>query len=783
MKLYLTAVLHTLFFTNLALAEPQATSQISSDFNAIRSMKYPKADFLLRQLIVRHESNKKLNKLRAAKSPETMVFASIHESKVLVDISVNGDGKEILSSLKSLGLEHASQYKNIISGYIHLDKIEKLMEHKGVVFVQVSLVKNSVGLTTTQGDISMHTDTARVNYSVNGSPVKVGTLSDSYNALGGAPADVVSNDLPPDVVVLKEIPVIAEGTDEGRAMMQIVHDIAPGSKQYFRSGTGGQADLAQGILDLVNAGMNVIVDDITFFDVPFFQDGYPAQAATNAIKDGVHYFSAAGNLNEHSYQAPFNSSGINAPVVGGIMHNFGGGDTFQQFTLPETPGDNVMLLVFQWNQPFKTVCEGSCPGATSNIDIYLRDQLSGTYVAGSEIDNPALGVPFEVIQYQNLGITPRVLELVIVLRSGPAPSLIKYILGAGPSADEFDTQSSSSFGLANGDRVISVGSTAFFNTPAFGVDPAVSNNASSLGGTPIYFDSRDNSALPVPLIRQTPDIAAPDGGNNTFFGNDSVNDVDTFPNFFGSSASAPHVAGLAALILDYSISVISPAQMESILEFSALDMGTAGYDYKSGFGLVQADGPFGAICGDVDGDSFCINEDECPSDPSKTEAGLCGCGQLEGSCPEDIDDPADEVVEEIFVPVPAGPFFPPPGFPGPGGLPPAPVVPSAPVSADSDEDGIPDHLDNCPNEVNPNQVDENKNGVGDVCESQPLTIEATISRPNQSLLNANEAPAYDDFNDESSDEEHSSCSSVGNPSSLIMVSVLALWLMKRLCRI
>lgn len=769
MKHYFATALHALLFAQIVEAEPQAKAQssLSSDFSAIREMNFPKADFLLRQLIMQHHSNKQ-KKLKASKTAENMALASIHDGKVLVDISINGNTKEVFESLKKLGLEHASIYKNMVSGYIHLDKIEAIMKHDNVAFVQVSLVKYNVGLTTTQGDVSMHTDTARISFGVDGSPVKVGTLSDSYNALGGAPADVASNDLPPDVVVLKEIPNLLEGNDEGRVMMQIVHDIAPGSKQYFRAAGGGQADLAQGIEDLVSAGMNIIVDDITYFDVPFFQDGFPAQAATSAIKDGVHYFSAAGNLNEHSYQAPFNSSGLSAPLVGGTMHDFGGGDTFQQFTLPETPGDNILLVIFQWNQPFKTVCEGSCPGATTNLDIYLRDQLSGTYLAGSEIDNIAAGIPFEVFQYANTGVAPQALELIIVHRAGPIPSLMKYIVGVGPSPDEFDTESSTSFGQANGDRVISVGAAAFFNTPAFGVDPAVINGTSSLGGTPIYFDSKDNSALPEPLIRQTPDITGPDGGNNTFFGDDSGSDVDTFPNFFGTSAAAPHVAGLAALILDNSLSVLSPAQMESILEFSALDMGPAGYDYKSGFGLVQADGLFGAVCGDVDGDSFCIDEDECPFDPAKTEAGLCGCGQIEGGCPDDIDDSVDEIIEEVLVPVPTPPFFPPP-------LP--------PVSADSDTDGIPDHIDNCPLLLNPNQFDENRNGIGDACEVQPLSIEATITRPNQSLLSANEAPAYDDFYaGEEDEEENSSCSSVGNPSALLLLGLLVLRILKRLSR-
>lgn len=705
-----------------ALAEEAAHySPLVSEINRIS---YPKADTLLKQLIVQHRLNQVTSPSHATNASEIapMKFIKMIDGKVLVDISIVGDVDEVLRSLVSLGLERASKYQNMISGYIALENVEKLMNHPGVRFVNVSLMKMSAGSVTTQGDAVMHTDIARTSLGINGLLVKVGTLSDSYNSLGTAPTDVLTGDIPSGAIILKDLP-LNEGTDEGRAMMQIIHDIAPGAILLFRSGSGGQADLAQGIVDLSDANAQVIVDDISYFDAPFFQDGIVAQAATNAVKKGICYFSSAGNLNEHSYQAPFVDSGVSAPVVGGTMHNFGGGDTFQSFTLDNTPGDNVLTLIFQWNQPFQTVCPGSCPGPTTNLDIYLRDQISSTIVAASEIDNVAIGVPFEVIQYANTGGAPQALELFIVRRAGPSPSLIKYILPSGPSPDEFATNSSTSFGHANGDRIISVASTAFYNTPAFGLDPAVPNGSSSLGGTPIYFNSIDNSALALPLIRQTPDITGPDGGNNTFFGDDTVNDVDTWPNFFGTSAAAPHVAGLAALIIQNSASKLSVAEVESILEISALDMDTAGYDFKTGFGLVQAEGSFGAICGDIDGDSFCIDDDECPSDPDKIDEGKCGCGRAEGTCDEEPDKViiVDEVVDEVIVPIPVG--APP--------IPPAVLPPFLAPSAEPAENA----------------------------QTAPGTIEVVASYPG-SLSNSDNNSTDEKSVGEDSENEASSCSTI-----------------------
>ena len=83
--------------------------------------------------------------------------------------------------------------------------------------------------------------------------------------------------------------------DEGRAMMQIVHDVAPGAHLAFYTAVNSEADMANGIKALAAAGARVIADDVTYFDEPFFQDGLLAQAVDSVNAAGVAYFSAAGN--------------------------------------------------------------------------------------------------------------------------------------------------------------------------------------------------------------------------------------------------------------------------------------------------------------------------------------------------------------------------------------------------------------------------------------------------------------------------------------------------------
>jgi subtilisin family serine protease len=133
---------------------------------------------------------------------------------------------------------------------------------------------------------------------------------------------------------------------------------------------------------------------------------------------------------------------------------------------------------------------------------------------------------------------------------------------------------------------------------------------SSQGGAPILFDST-GVRLATPIVRQKPDFTGPDGGNDTFLGftlasagiSGSNGELSTtiaacqnnpsYPNFFGTSAATPHVASIAALMLQAN-STLTPSQIYAALRSSALPMGTTP-NYTSGYGFVQADAAFALV--------------------------------------------------------------------------------------------------------------------------------------------------------------------------------------------
>ena len=146
------------------------------------------------------------------------------------------------------------------------------------------------GAVMSQSEALVRADTGRERFAVDGTGVRVGVLSDSFNqGLGGAIAGdgcerrltnsspQFSGDLPAQVVVLDDGPRFS--TDEGAALAEIVHDIAPGAELMFASAYPSEAAFAEGIERLVACGADLLVDDVLFFAEPIFQDGLVAQAA------------------------------------------------------------------------------------------------------------------------------------------------------------------------------------------------------------------------------------------------------------------------------------------------------------------------------------------------------------------------------------------------------------------------------------------------------------------------------------------------------------------------
>ena len=442
------------------------------------------------------------------------------------------------------------------------------------------------GVVTSLGDFAQRSDNARNAFGVDGTGIKIGVLSDSYNLKGFAETDVKNGDLPgpanPDgntleVDVLKDYPASNIGSsfsysDEGRAMLQIIHDVAPKAELAFRTGVVSPDDMKAGILELYAAGCYIIVDDITFIREPFFADGVVAQTVDMVASQGIQYFTSAGNFGKNSYEAQFNPGKVDA-TTHDFIYNNNEVDSLQNITM----GIGFFRIVLQWDDDYYSLPGALNDGAQNDLDIYIISDTGDTLV-NNNINNTG-GDPIEVMTFK-VGGDFAASNIAIHRASGTDNVNFKYVVFESKDFgfEEYTAGSSTITGHANTDGAMTVGAVLYSNTPAFGVDPPTIASFSSLGGLAVNGSDR-----------KKPDFVAPNGVNTTV---DLIGfgiDLDIFPNFFGTSASAPHAAGVAALLLQAQSKFGVSFELRQLLQQTAIDMEAPGFDNASGDGFIQAD--------------------------------------------------------------------------------------------------------------------------------------------------------------------------------------------------
>ena len=599
------------------------------------------------------------------------------------------DAVRLQRSLADLGATNIQAIGPLISAQVPISALGALAALDSLEFADASIgkVRASQGDVVSRGDVSLGSDQVRTTTGFDGSGVTVGVLSDSYNCnpapfVPGAPTstaaqDVATQDVPPNVQVLDNGACPAD--DEGRAMVQLVHDVAPGAAQKFHTASTSLLDFALGILELQEAGSDVIVDDFIFFRENMFSDGILAQAADLAVGGGAVYFSSAGNDARLSYESDYRETTVTTNGGGNLhgngapfvlrTHDFdesGGTDTLQRVHVTQADGRAIIVFNLQWDQPFlssTTFADLTDPtstsqpprGATGDLDLLIYNDKGilvprcppGLFVGMTCQLAPTRNIGRDAVDNAALFVTgPKSKSgdffLRVVRAGGVAPQHVKYVafeIAGLVDIVTHDTQSGTAYGHTNARNVASIGASSWYLTEEFdsafsalvqdtpgACIPACLNDFSSAGGVPIYLD-KYGVPLAEPESRQTPRVTGPDGGNTTFFFADSSfddddgdgcnsptstfitpcldNPADERPNFFGTSASAPHVAGVAALMLDKNIA-LSANQIYGILSSTAEDMTKrevlvvpgpgnsqfsplpASYDFDSGHGFVDA---------------------------------------------------------------------------------------------------------------------------------------------------------------------------------------------------
>lgn len=470
--------------------------------------------------------------------------------------------------------------------------IEKYLENQG----NDKYFKVLSGIVTSQGDRTHRADETRNRYGYAGQGIRIGVLSDSYNVLGGAPADVANGELPGPgnpAGNLTPVTVLADfttGNDEGRAMLQIVHDLAPKAQLFFATANISEASFATNIQALRNAPYNcdIIIDDVFYYDEPVFQDGIVAQAVNAVTASGALYFSSAGNEGSLAkntsgvWEGDFNDTG--SPVFSGgtklgTVHNFGTAAAPVNGNIVTATGNRYTL---NWADPV---------GASANdYDLFLVSAAGVVKASSTNIQN-GTQLAFEQIMPLALATGDRLVVFKTTAAQTRAFS-VNTIRGRLTVATVGQTHGHSAAVTAF--SVAAIQAATFRTTSPAGPFPGpfVSTNQvepfTSDGPRRVFFNENGSAITPGNFlfgtnggtVRNKPDITAADGVSTTL-------PPGGLNPFFGTSAAAPHAGAIAALLKSAN-PALTAAQIRAILIATALDIEAPGYDSLSGFGVVQA---------------------------------------------------------------------------------------------------------------------------------------------------------------------------------------------------
>jgi len=545
-------------------------------------------------------------------------------SSLVVEIRVSGETSTRAAGLADAGAEviGRSPPNNIITASVNEPELRDVARAPGVEWVGEQITPmtghagdddSSSGTINTcgtgivsEGNTQLRAGLARTQFDVDGTNVRVGVLSDSYDTRPtgiNAADDVASGDLPgagnpcgrtTPVQVLEDLPdtVDTNPIDEGRAMLQIVHDLAPGSPLSFVTAFTGQTQFGDNIRALANAGAEVIVDDVIYFREPMYQDGVIAKAVNDVTAQGVAYFSMAFNNNGlgfNSYEAPdgYRTSTCPADV---LPLRGGGADSCMDFD-PGAGIDTTFQVTAAASSPLRLSLAWAEArfGVATDFDLYVFEQTTeGAIQLQAEENNLTSQDPTE---FGSFTTNEAATDYQIVIRrfAGAGTPRLKFVSGDNGTNTITGTQAVTAPDV-QGPTIF--GHNGAQNAQTVAAVPQNDSNLvepfSSRGPVTYLFGpvsgTTPAAALATPLNLTKPDVAATDRGANTFFGTD---DAGTF-RFSGTSAAAPHAAAVGALQLEAN-PTLTQAQVKNAQQATALAVGTPALPATTvGSGLIDA---------------------------------------------------------------------------------------------------------------------------------------------------------------------------------------------------
>ncbi|GGD42299.1 S8 family peptidase [Muriicola marianensis] len=577
----------------------------------------------------------------AGDNPSSIIYQISPQEKVLIQITpISGETQAVIDMLINVfGLQYSTQPAlsdfivdpaliiseglSAVDVFFPIDKIlpppppepaaPALTDYFDIIRSAQALytpftsgVDEVTGEAITQGDAAQKTDEVRRSFRivtpeesvpVDGKGVEIVVFSNSFDANPPQPGqptnlaiDVGNGDLPgiagngnpngydTPVRVIKEYPyTFGQLSDEGRAMLQIAHDIAPGADLAFRTGVLSPRDFELGIREFIGSTNKVLVDDITFPGISAFGVTNIGLAIQEVVPGGNYYFTSAGNFSNAAYQDVFQAAqNANLPAflpdAGTVAHAFDGvDDIYQRFSVKA--GETYFIVLYYAEN---NASQDNQLGAANDLDIWVVDDQQRLLV-GNNFYNQERDA-LEYITFKALADGEA--NFLITSASGdPGPLPFRYIIYVKNNLDvlEYFDGAPTITGHARTPEALAIGAVDF-------------RKADSPEAQPF---STFSGALPdgsVPSVA----LSSYDGVNTNVLtiGQNEVGgipvDGDPFKNFFGTSASVVHVASAFALMESALPSWYGPNNPVDVLQLFKDNAIKVGNEAQLGDGVMDA---------------------------------------------------------------------------------------------------------------------------------------------------------------------------------------------------